>query len=379
MSKGGKTKTTTVNQIPEWMSKAGQQTYTDARNYMQANPVTPYTGQLTAPVSEATNAASAQAMKNASAGQGQIKSGERMIAKATGGATPKVAVGSFDSTQADRYMTPFLRSVQERTIGEMQRQNEIDRDALGDEAQGVRAYGGLRHAVEAAEQGRAQNDNILDYLARSNQAAYESAQGQFERDRSAKYGADTFNAGMTQADRDRQLAAAGVYKDLAGAASGVNSDSIRNMLLAGQGQFEQGTAANQAAYEEYLRQQNEPWNRYTDLMGMLSGAPYSTTSTNTQKQSQGWLNTALAVGGTAASVFFSDPRLKTNVVKVAEEPDGLAIYEFDYIDHPILIDVPKSRYVGVMAPDVERLRPWALGPRVHGFQTVNYHKIEEAH
>lgn len=73
---------------------------------------------------------------------------------------------------------------------------------------------------------------------------------------------------------------------------------------------------------------------------------------------------ALQLAGTAAP-FFSDRRLKTDIQKVGEFDDGLGVYDFRYMRTPF-------RMRGVMADEVETLRPWALGPKIAGFSTVNY-------
>ena len=80
--------------------------------------------------------------------------------------------------------------------------------------------------------------------------------------------------------------------------------------------------------------------------------------------------------GLAANVasLFSDRRLKTNIEKVGELPDGLEIYEWDYlpIEGRIAEYLPEGRQRGVMADQVAELRPWALGPVIDGYATVNY-------
>lgn len=75
---------------------------------------------------------------------------------------------------------------------------------------------------------------------------------------------------------------------------------------------------------------------------------------------------ASAVGGIAS--IFSDRRLKADIEKVDEFDDGLGIYEFRYLGRP-------DRVRGVMADEVAELRPWALGPVVEGFATVNYEAL----
>lgn len=118
-----------------------------------------------------------------------------------------------------------------------------------------------------------------------------------------------------------------------------------------------------------------PWIGVGALNGNVRNASggYG-TQTTTQKQGMGGLLAQAA--GTALSAYAgSDARLKTRIQKVGSYEDGLGIYEFDYIDDmpaDIRALCPTGRQRGVMADEVAALRPWALGPVVDGFKTVNY-------
>lgn len=69
----------------------------------------------------------------------------------------------------------------------------------------------------------------------------------------------------------------------------------------------------------------------------------------------------------------SDPRLKTNVVKIGEFEDGLGIYEYDHVEG---YGLSQDRTVGVMADEVKELRPWAYIPNFFGeFAGVDYGKL----
>lgn len=97
----------------------------------------------------------------------------------------------------------------------------------------------------------------------------------------------------------------------------------------------------------------------------------SNTKTETTAPSQydtikNGIGTALQL----ASVF-SDRRLKTDIRKIGEDADGLGRYAYHYV-------WGGPEHNGVMADEVERLRPWALGPKVFGFHTVDYAALEEA-
>jgi hypothetical protein len=110
-------------------------------------------------------------------------------------------------------------------------------------------------------------------------------------------------------------------------------------------------------------------NLASGIGGLLGG--YTQT---TQRQPIG--PALLQAGGNIAAAFAgSDERLKTNIVNVGQESDGLEVYEFDYIDDlpaEIAEYCPKGRQRGVMASQVAKLRPWALGPVVGGYATVDY-------
>ena len=116
-------------------------------------------------------------------------------------------------------------------------------------------------------------------------------------------------------------------------------------------------------------------NKYAQGIGGLLGNYTKTT----QKQAIG--PALISAAGSAASAFASDARLKTRIQKVGSHDDGLGIYDFDYIDdmpEGIKAHCPEGRQRGVMASEVAKLRPWALGPVVDGFATVRYDLLEAA-
>ena len=78
----------------------------------------------------------------------------------------------------------------------------------------------------------------------------------------------------------------------------------------------------------------------------------------------------VAQGAGTAYAAFSDPRLKEDVALIDVKDDGLGVYSYRYVGED---DVR----VGVMADEVARLRPDALGPIVDGFLTVDYAKLPD--
>lgn len=128
--------------------------------------------------------------------------------------------------------------------------------------------------------------------------------------------------------------------------------------------------------------QNQYANSYLDkLMNQANlGFQASDAITNagnynySQGTSQSKSNEGIAkfVGQIAsAAATASDERLKKNIHKIGEMSNGLGVYQYRYIND-------SGPYIGVMAQEVERLMPEALGPTVGGYLTVNYGALKEA-
>lgn len=120
-----------------------------------------------------------------------------------------------------------------------------------------------------------------------------------------------------------------------------------------------------------------PWIGVGALNGNVRNASggYGTTTTTQKGSFMDYMAKMAQAGATAASA--SDARLKTNVEKVGAMPDGLGIYEWDYlpIEGQIAAFMPEGRQTGVMAHEVAELRPWALGPVIEGYATVDYGRL----
>lgn len=115
---------------------------------------------------------------------------------------------------------------------------------------------------------------------------------------------------------------------------------------------------------EYLGNLSGFNNQALQAGQLISGAGQTQTGASTKG---GGLGKAI---GLAASVF-SDRRAKTDIKRIGEERDGLGRYRFRYLWN----NTPQT---GVMADEVARLRPWALGPEIGGFMTVRYDLLEAA-
>ena len=99
----------------------------------------------------------------------------------------------FNQAQAEQYMSPYIRNVldtQKREAMRDARQGQIVQD-LGAARQGT--YGGSRQLLAGLERERNLGQQLGDIESRGLQAAFESSQGQFERDRAAQMAAQQAN------------------------------------------------------------------------------------------------------------------------------------------------------------------------------------------
>jgi hypothetical protein len=365
MAGGGKQVTNSELRLPEWLNQGAQDTFRGATAAAAANPITQYTGQM-APGSNANlEGASGVARQGQGAGMGDLNAARMLTAGAATGSTPRVSTQDWSGQAAQSYMNPYRDAVQGRTLNEMSRQNQRQIAEVGDSAQGSRAYGGLRHAVLEGETRAGQNRNMMDYLAQSNMQGYDDAYGRFAADRSSRQGAESTNASLTQGDFMRMMQGGGQMAGIGSTAAGLRSSSVDDLLRTGL--TEQNTQGGQldADYQEFLRMQDAPMQRYQQLMGMLSGAPTNRSETSTTRKKNGLLESALGIGSLGVAAL-SDSRLKRDV-RLEGSVGELPLYSYRYA-------WDKDRSLGFMADDVARIAPEAVSS-VFGFNAVDYGKL----
>lgn len=128
------------------------------------------------------------------------------------------------------------------------------------------------------------------------------------------------------------------------------------------------------ALMNYGNQMNNQYaNNFMDRLGqqadigfkagnLLSGAGNrSSGSSSTKPGIAGFLGQAIKA---------SDLRLKTEIKRVGTYGE-IGMYRFKYISG-------QGPFIGVMAQDVEKKYPEALGPVIGGYMTVDYDKLREA-
>jgi hypothetical protein len=247
------------------------------------------------------------------------------------------------------------------------------------------------------EQQQGQNDLLsqaalqgigLDMSA--NQQGYGQAMGQ----------AGLYNAAMGQgygqgmgAQQLQNQAMAQNYGQ-AGTSAGLYNQAAAQQYNQNLGAAQFGNQAQQQRLQQNLALRNQPLN---EIMGLMSGSQIQTPQfqnyagggniqaapvfQGAQQQGQaamdiygqkmaaanaetaGMYQLAGSALGAGAKIATSDIRLKSNIVRVGTHPLGIGIYEYDIFDR---------RERGVMAQEVEKVRPEAVIEHPDGYKMVNY-------
>ena len=207
--------------------------------------------------------------------------------------------GQFDNAAAQQYMDPFMQQVvdvqKNQAILDAQRQN------AGRAAEAVQAgaFGGSRQAVQQGLAGEALSRQLGEIQASGQQQAYESAQGQFERDRSARADAERLGIGA------------------AGAASGQAAQMAQLGQMAREGDIQAASmlekigrdiqAEKQAgldiSYEDFVRQRDYDREQLQFYSSILRGVPVQPSTETTKLQSYNPIQQLLGTGVSALGLY----------------------------------------------------------------------------
>ena len=235
-------------QIPEWVSQAGQEAFTQAKS-LATQPFQPFTGPRIADFS----AAEQTAFDMTRANQGSY---QPLMDEA--GTNLTQAAKSFDQAAADQYMNPYQQNVMDIAARNLNRQFDISRRQGDAAAAAGGAFGGSRHGLLNAENERNRMMQMSDMYAQGQSAAYENAQRAFMQDQA------------------RSLKAADLGTSMAGALQSMGYTDAAAMEAIGQKERELDQASLDTAYQDYLEQREFPYRQINFALGALKGTPYET-------------------------------------------------------------------------------------------------------
>lgn len=236
------------------------------------------------------------------------------------------SVGStFDSTQAQQYMNPYLQASLDPQIAEARRQSQITQAQNAAKMTSAGGFGGSRQAIMDSENQRNLGTNLANITGQGYNTAFSNAQQQFNADQQrkiqeaqfgaqqgmtaaqlqaqyglsadqanemskqfgAKFGLDTQNAALTAAQAQGNLGALQNQTNLANLNAQLTGGATQRGIEA------EGTAADLAEFE---KQRQFPYQQLQFQRDMIAGLPTSSV-TNTPAQMSDIGNLLSTLGG----------------------------------------------------------------------------------
>jgi hypothetical protein len=275
-----------------------------------------------------------------------------------------IAEQGLSPENVQRYMSPYTQNVIDATMRDIGRERDVALNELGASATAAGAFGGSRQGVAEAETRRAFAETAADTAARLREAGYTQA------------------AGMAQADLAARAAAAQGGLGTAGARLQQEITGLGAAMAAGEAERTLSQQEQDALYEQYMLAMQYPLTQFGVLTGAAGAVPsgYGTT-TKTERDPMGTLGGVLGGIGSAGQGFgamgwmpFSDARLKENIQHLGQVGD-FNLYTWDWNEEGIAAGAEVMPTYGVIAQEVEQIRPEYVIMGEDGYRRVDYGAI----
>jgi hypothetical protein len=230
------------------------------------------------------------------------------FANQAGSLAYKPTTQSFDATQAQNYMNPYLQASLNPQLDEARRQSQITQAQNAGKMTQAGAFGGGRQAILDAETQRNLGTNLAGITGAGYNTAFTNAQQQFNADQARKAQEAQFGANYGLQSLQAGLQGAQTYGNLGNMQNQAQLGNINAQLAGGaqeRGITSEGTAADLAEFE---KQRQYPYQQVQFQRDMISGLPTgSVQNTPGQLSGIGSLLSSLGGGVAAAKAFgYSD-------------------------------------------------------------------------
>jgi hypothetical protein len=382
MSGGGSQTSTSVQQADPRIWNAVQQNMGRATSIAD-QPFQSYGGQFTADLTRNQNQAIGMAPGLFNAGSGAINSGI-LGAQGAQGFTPDMLTANTAQNpdafaNLSRWQNPFENQVVQGTLSDIERQRQMQQGADADSAISARAFGGSREGVQRALTNEAYDRNALNAVSGLRSQGFNTAAGLAQQDAARGLNSNQFNANAyntaNAANQNaglqgnaQQIQVAGLLGQLGGQQQQMYGQGLTGLLQTGG--LQQGTQQSDldARFQEFLRQQQYPYQGQQLINQSLGLLPQGGTTTNTQP---GPDRTGQVLGalGTAA-MFMSDERTKADIETVGFDAKGRrwAKWRYHWED-------PRIRHFGLIAQEALKTDPNAVMMGEDGFYRIDYSKL----
>lgn len=282
----GSKQTTVEQSIPEWMSKAGQDIWSQAKDF-GAETYQPYSGGRQADFSADQMTAFDRLRGYTSDAPDATGTALSMVTDVGNAAAPSLSTERIVDESGrlgaiSDYINPYIGNVLDARLAEMGKAAARERIRIGDLAQSAGGYGGARHGVL---EGMNYDNYLKNIDAATNDAyssAFGSAMGMRSDDLSRFLGVDTANANYGEAALGRKFQAGTALPGIVQAGQSAEMDRINALLGAGQLQQQQEQTALDIPYSDYEKAQQDRFDKIAMLVSSIGGVPYTRSQTTTE-------------------------------------------------------------------------------------------------
>lgn len=271
-------KSTSENTIPDWLTNASR-VGINAANTLINTPAQAYSGQIAPGLSD--NQKKAGQLINNTIGNYQ-KYFDQGVSGVQGSMkqAPDITAQTYKNGLAniDSYMTPYMNEV----VNSVQDLNKQSLDQAltqtGDQAIGAKAFGSSRHGVQEGVATANNNLNLTNVIANLKNTGWNQATALLGQDITNNFNAQAANQANANNYYNRMLTGGQAIANIGTANRAADVADINNLLQYGNLEQQTQAAQNQAAYQEWLRQQNIPYQNLQAYTQAVAAAPHSTTS-----------------------------------------------------------------------------------------------------
>jgi hypothetical protein len=249
-------------------------------------PYQAYMGQLTAgesPLQTSAFNTAANLQTPSSIGTAATNAGD--IGAKAQGLQYAPTTTSFDATQAQQYMNPYLQTALQPQIEEARRQSQITQQQNAAKMTQAGAFGGSRQAILDAENQRNLGTNLANITGQGYSNAYDKAMAQFNADQQRKMQEAQYGAGFGLQGLQTGLQAAQAQGALGTQENQAGINTLNAQLGAGtqqRGIESEGIAADKAQFEEARA---NPYKMVQFQQSLLQGLPTASQSYNATQPS----------------------------------------------------------------------------------------------
>jgi hypothetical protein len=350
---------TSINQIPQWMSDAGQQNYAFAQQ-VAMQPLQQYQGQLVPDTSAQTQQSWNTAANSGNVGSDQYNAGTAGYLGALGQKPQDVTAGQLASTNLDPYMNPYTKSVIDTTMPIYQQQLGLQQNAQQNAANSANAFGGSRQGVQQGVTQAQGAQGMANMAAGLNAANFQQAQQGAMGDIGNRLKADQGNQAAAQAKIQSDI--------LASTGLGNLGDSMNKANIANFGMQQSAGASQEMEAQNRINSQiskfndafNYPQKQLGTLLSALGMTPHDTsTSGQTTQQTTtptDWASIMRGGADLAGAFMKSDKTLKKDIEPTGESIAGVPSYTYRFKG----ADPSTPKIMGPMAQDVQKVAPSAV-------------------